>query len=260
MHARPARIGGATSPACAIPSSGPSLAIVALVSAGLFLRHWIGALTIDLGGDPVGAWAALWGTVFTVLSFLTTTGFVSASWDVARDWSGLANPGLILLGLAAIGGGAATTAGGIKLIRAYALLRHGRREIERLAEPHSVLGIGTRTRSLVREGPLIVWTFVMLFILAILASVLALTAFGLDFATATVAAIAAISNTGPAFALVEGAGRGFADLTSDQRIVLMVPMIVGRVETLALIALFNPEAWRRRRHERGRKSRLPTPH
>lgn len=219
-------------------------ALVALVVGSLFLRHWIGALTItspERSSDPL---AALWGMLFTVLSFLTTTGFVSAFWDSARDWSGWANPGLVLLALAAIGGGAATTAGGIKLIRAYALIRHGAREIERLAQPHSVLGTGSRMRSLLREGPALVWTFIMLFIFAIVATLFALTALGLGFESALVAAIAAIANTGPAFALVTDNPAGFAMLTEPQRAVLAVTMVVGRIEALALVALFNPDAWR----------------
>jgi len=234
--------------------------LVGLVTAGLFLRHWVGALTIELGPDVRGMGEALWGTFFTVLSFLTTTGFESAYWEAARDWSGLANPGLILLGVAAIGGGAATTAGGIKLIRAYALFRHGRREIERIAEPYSVIGVGAHTRSLLREGPIIVWSFVMLFIFAILGAVLSLTALGLDFQTAMVAAIAAIANCGPAFEMVMQTGRNFADLLPGQRAVLMVAMVVGRIETLALIALLNPEAWRRSfRPQRGGKRRSGRP-
>lgn len=222
-------------------------ALVGIVSATLFVRHWIGSITVELGqtGVPVGE--AMWGMLFTVLSFATTTGFVSGYWESAREWSGLANPGLMLLGLAAIGGGAATTAGGIKLIRAYALMRHGLRELERIAQPNSVLGIGVQTRTLLREGPVIVWTFIMLFIIAILTSVLALTAAGLRFETAVVASIAAISNTGPALEMVSESGRSFADLTQTQRMILTVPMIVGRVETLALIALFNPDAWTPRR-------------
>ncbi|MFQ5567830.1 MAG: potassium transporter TrkG, partial [Paracoccaceae bacterium] len=91
--------------------------LVAVATLALFLRHWFGALTIDMGDRASEVLPALWGAVFTSLSFLTTTGFESASWHSARDWSGLANPGLILLGLCAIGGGAATTAGGIKLVR-----------------------------------------------------------------------------------------------------------------------------------------------
>jgi trk system potassium uptake protein TrkH len=119
--------------------------LVATATLALILRHWFGALTIDLGGRPSEALPALWGAVFTSLSFLTTTGFESASWHTARDWSGLANPGLILLGLCAIGGGAATTAGGIKLVRGYALLRHGYRELERIAQYHGDLCRRDRT-------------------------------------------------------------------------------------------------------------------
>jgi len=218
--------------------------LVALVTAALFLRHWIGALTIDLGEDSVNGLEALWGNVFTVLSFLTTTGFESGAWASARDWSGLANPGLFLLALAAIGGGAATTAGGIKLIRAYALLRHGLREMVRIAQPYGIVGVGARTRSMLREGPIIVWSFIMLFIFAILMTLLGLTASGLAFDTALIAAISAISNTGPAFAMVSEVSGGFAAMESVQRMILAAAMVVGRIEVLALIALFNPDFWR----------------
>ncbi|MGF1445395.1 MAG: potassium transporter TrkG [Pikeienuella sp.] len=227
------------------PEMWTMAALILAVGGSLFARHWIGALTLDLGGEEISAVEALWGTVFTVISFLTTTGFVSGFWESARDWSGWANPGLILLALAAIGGGAATTAGGIKLIRAYALMRHGVREVERIAQPYSVLGVGARTRSLLRQGPAIVWSFIMLFIFTIFLSVLALTALRLDFIEAVVAAISAISNTGPAFALVAEEPQGFAALTEAQRAVLAVTMIVGRVEVLALVALFNPDVWPR---------------
>jgi trk system potassium uptake protein TrkH len=247
---------GSRQPLSRDPEVWTMAALVAAVSVSLFLRHWIGALTLDLPGEPIDPLEAAWGMLFTALSFLTTTGFVSGFWETARDWSGWANPGLILLALAAIGGGAATTAGGIKLIRAYALMRHGLREIERIAQPYSIIGVGARTRSLIREGPTIVWTFMMLFIFAIVASVLALTALGLGFVDAVVGAISAISNTGPAFALVTERADGFAGLAEAERAVLAATMIVGRFETLALVALFNPDAWRahRPRRERSGKS------
>ncbi len=35
-----------------------------------------------------------WGAVFTVLSFLSTTGFESADWAATRAWSGLGSPGM----------------------------------------------------------------------------------------------------------------------------------------------------------------------
>ena len=77
----------------------------------LFLRYWWGALEFDDQENLSAALNAFWGAAFTVLSFLSTTGFESTVWHEARGWSGLATPGLILLGLAMVGGGVATTAG-----------------------------------------------------------------------------------------------------------------------------------------------------
>ena len=80
----------------------------------LFLRHWVGAYEVDEQEKIYSVIQALWGSVFTVFSFLSTTGFESKGWTMASDWSGLRTPGVILMGLALIGGGVATTAGGVK--------------------------------------------------------------------------------------------------------------------------------------------------
>ena len=101
---------------------------------------------------PQRRWRALWGGLFTVLSFLTTTGFESEQWLAASDWSRLESPGLILMGLALLGGGVATTAGGVKLLRVYALMRHGERELDRLVHPSSVGGSGQTARRIRRQG------------------------------------------------------------------------------------------------------------
>ncbi|MEM7505107.1 MAG: potassium transporter TrkG [Pseudomonadota bacterium] len=221
------------------------LGLVALATLILFGRHWVGALTIDVEEPVTDVFAALWGNIFTVLSFLTTTGFESASWTTARDWSGLANPGLVLLGFCAVGGGAATTAGGIKLIRAYALIRHGFRELERIAQPNSIIGVGASMRGIMRRGAVIAWTFVMLFFMALLLTVLGLTATGMGFQNALLAATAALSNTGPVLTIVSEEALRFADLTDPARVVLALAMIAGRIEVLALIALANLDTWRR---------------
>jgi trk system potassium uptake protein TrkH len=225
----------------------PELKLMALLvgtaSVALFMRHWLGALTIDLGDRVSEAPQAVWGVVFTSLSFLTTTGFQSASWESARDWSGLANPGLILLGLCAIGGGAATTAGGIKLVRGYALLRHGYRELERIAQPNSVLATGTRLHGILSQGAFLAWAFVMLYIMAIFVAVIALTLTGLSFERSLVAAISSISNTGPAFAMVTPGDIDFSRLSESQRVILAFTMVLGRIETLAVISLFNTDTW-----------------
>ena len=51
------------------------------VTAVLFLRSFVGAAEIDRQDNLLAAMRAVWGSVFTVLSFLTTTGFVSEDWQ-----------------------------------------------------------------------------------------------------------------------------------------------------------------------------------
>lgn len=227
------------------PELRMAMLIVTVVPSLLFLRHWVGALEVDEVKDAAAALRALWGTVFTVLSFLTTTGFESVDWAEARDWSGLASPGLILAGLAVIGGGVATTAGGVKLLRVYALYRHGEREVERLVHPSSVGGQGAQARRLRRQGARMAWIFFMLFALSISVTMLALALSGLDFVASTTFAVAALSNTGPLAALAAETPLAWSELNAGARAVAAAAMVLGRLETLAIIALLNPDFWRR---------------
>ena len=218
-------------------------AFVVLVPLVLFARHWIGAFEVRGEGDLVAAARALWGSAFTVLSFLTTTGFESTDWSDARAWSGLDTPGVLLVGLAMFGGGVATTAGGVKLLRVYALYAHGRREMDLLVHPSSV---GDHTPSTIRlpaRGVEAAWVFFMLFASSVAVTALALGMTGLDFRESIVLAAAALTTCGPLAAVaLEG---GTAAVSDPAKAVLSAAMIVGRLETLAFIALFNPDLWRR---------------
>jgi trk system potassium uptake protein TrkH len=221
------------------------LVCVTAIPAFLFLRHWLGAYDVDEQQNIAAALRALWGSVFSVLSFLTTTGFASADWAEARAWSGLQTPGIVLLGLALIGGGVATTAGGVKLLRVYALYKHGLREMEKLVHPSSVGGSGAMARQIRRQGAYVAWIFFMLFALSLAFIMAVLSALGQDFERATVLAIAALSTTGP---LVDSAVETpieLLELSAAAKLVLSGAMVLGRLETLAIIALFNPALWRR---------------
>lgn len=220
------------------------LGIIVLVPSLLFARHFFGAIELDNGETITGALRAFWGSVFTVVSFLSTTGFVSEYWSETQSWSGLGTPGLILMGLALVGGGVATTAGGVKLLRVFALYRNGVREMEQLVHPHSVSGAGIAGRRLQSGGAFIAWIFFMLFALAFAAVTLALTFVGVPFDEALVLAIAALSTTGP---LTEVGGEGpiaLMSLTDGAKAILAGAMVLGRLETLAIIALLTPDLWR----------------
>lgn len=220
------------------------LALVVGVPLFLFLRHWIGALDVSAEENLREAAYALWGSVFTVLSFLTTTGFVSEHWSDARNWSGLATPGLVLMGLGLVGGGVATTAGGVKLLRVFALYQNGLREMERLVYPNSVSGAGVAGRRLQSNGAFIAWIFFMLFAMSLAAITLLLTLLSVPFDEALIMSVASLSTTGPLIQVAPDTPIRLIELGLAAKGVLAAAMVLGRLETLAIIALLTPDLWR----------------
>lgn len=222
-----------------------ALVLIGTVTALLFLRHFFGAAEREDAASLQEVASALWGALFTVTSFLTTTGFESHFWGGATEWSGLNTPGLFLIGLALIGGGVATTAGGVKLLRIYALYRHGEREQERLLHPSSVGGGGKDARRIRKQGAYISWVFFMLFAISIAVVMLALSLTGVQFETSMVLAVSALSTTGPLASVAAETPIAYSGIPDAAKVILAFAMVLGRLETLAIIALFNPEIWQR---------------
>ena len=220
------------------------LMLVVGVPLLLFLRHWWAAYDVNATGDTMLALRALWGAMFTVMSFLTTTGFESGDWQEARQWSGLGTPGMILMGLALIGGGVATTAGGVKLLRVYALYLNGVREMEQLLHPSSVSGVALGNRRIQKNGAFIAWVFFMLFALSLALVTVALAALGSSFEQSLVLSIATLSTTGPLIDIAAETPIHLAEMGNWAKVVLCAAMVLGRLETLAIIALFTPNLWR----------------
>ncbi len=218
--------------------------IVSVVVALLFMRHWIGAIETRSTDELDAGFSALWGSLFMAVSYATTTGLESADWVGATAWSGLQTPGVALIGLAIVGGGAASTAGGVKLVRAVLLAKHSVNELAHLTRPMEVRPIRSGGQKVTGDAMRIVFVFVMLYVLALVVSALALSATGIGTIDAMIASVSVLSNTGPAFPLLSEDSGAFVDLPSGGKLILCVGMIVGRMETLAVVALLSPAAWR----------------
>jgi trk system potassium uptake protein TrkH len=83
----------------------------------------------------------------------------------------------------------------------------------------------------------------MLFLVSIAVVMLGLTATGLGFDEGLTLAVAGLTTTGPLIRTLES-GIGYSDLSGAAQALLGVAMIVGRMEALVLVALFNPAYWR----------------
>ena len=242
------------------PELNMAAAVVGSVAIILFLRHFISAIetgTAD-GAGLRNALSAFWGGLFNAMSYLTTTGWNSVDWQGARAWSGISSPGLILAGLAIMGGGVATTAGGVKLLRIYALGNHAIREMEKTIHPNSVMGGGRIARRLRREGAYLAFIFFMLFAVSVSVTMMLVSIQQIEFETATILSIAALTNTGPLAGAIpltpafEGTAgiasapwEGWSGLPVFTKAVLAGAMVVGRLETIAILAIFSTEFWRR---------------
>lgn len=216
------------------------VAIVVLIPLLILTRHWVTAMENGEGSML----HSVWGAAFTTLSFLTTTGFVSQDWSIASAWSGQGTLEIILIGLAIVGGGVATTAGGVKLLRVYALFGQGMREMDRLVYPSAIGQGGIRGRRITREGTNIAWVFFMMYAVTLAVVMTGLSLFGIGFEDAAILAVSALSTTGPLAAHAGEYPVFIGTLDPVAQAILMATMVVGRLEALALIALFNPDFWR----------------
>ena len=84
----------------------------------------------------------------------------------------------------------------------------------------------------------------MLFALSLALITVVLAALGVDFENAIVLSIAALSTTGPLIETASEVPVKLVELTPWARRVLCAAMVLGRLETLAIIALLTPDLWR----------------
>jgi trk system potassium uptake protein TrkH len=180
---------------------------------------------------------ALVKSLFNVISLATTTGFISAPF---RTWPTYI-PVLIML-LAIIGGCAASTSGGVKVLRALLLYKQGKREMVRLLHPNAIIPIKLGKHLLSEAILQSICGFIAVFIALYLALMLLFMSFGNDFITSFSAIAAGLANA--------GAGLGHISATFDQlnlpsKWLLIFAMIAGRLEIFSLLILFSRTFWQK---------------
>jgi trk system potassium uptake protein TrkH len=178
--------------------------------------------------------------LFAGISIVTTTGF--ESWPNIFDFLPL---GIVML-VAFMGAGTMSTGGGIKLYRFGGMFMQSMHELKRLVYPHSVRSTRFGSQPYDMELMKGMWASAIggLAVVSIAAAALSLNLPSFD--GSALAAIAAFSNIGPIYPGVSGGEvlPHYGELNSLSLIVLMAVMILGRIETIALLALLSVAYWR----------------
>lgn len=117
--------------------------------------------------------------------------------------------------------------------------------MNRLVYPSSVGGGGDGERRLRQGGAYVAWIFFMLYAMTFSIVIAALSLRGLEFEQSLILTIAAVTTTGPLITMAAEVPIRMIELSVSEKAILGAAMIVGRVEILAILALFSPAVWRR---------------
>ena len=184
----------------------------------------------------------IWGLFFTSMSFLTTTGLSSIY--IPDGLVGLGKAGVVFSALAIIGGGVATTAGGLKLLRVYILARHCKMEVDSLIAPSQIRKGQGFNNSINYPNAMLACVFLILFILVFAAITLGLALNGSEVGEALSLTLATLTNTGPLAQGLSDSGNTILELGIRAKLILVLAMVFGRMEVLALLVLLNPDIYR----------------
>ncbi len=179
------------------------------------------------------------GTLFNTVSLLTGTGYASADYML---WGGFAVAVLFFTGL--IGGCAGSTACSIKIFRYQLLFASIRVQLARIRSPNGVFIPRYDGRPVGEDVLNSVMSFFMFFIVTLGVLSVGLGMTGLDFTTSVSGAAAALANIGPGLGDEIGPTGNFAGLNDTAKWMLSIGMLLGRLELLAVYAIFTIHFWR----------------
>lgn len=194
---------------------------------------------------------------FQVASLMTTAGYTTTDYHV---WPTLCITTLIVVML--IGAMAGSTAGGIKVSRIVIAIKGVYINVRKLINPRYVPKTKFEGKTLEEKTINDVFAFIALYFFLLFAAVLLLSFDPVNGQTVTIlsdagtytvkhgffsnfsAALTCISNVGPAFEAV-GPYASFAAYSGFSKIVLTFTMLLGRLEILPVLILFNPKTWKK---------------
>ena len=196
-------------------------------------------------------------SLFQVASLISTAGFSTTDFNVWPMFGKMA-----LLVVMFTGAMAGSTAGGIKLSRVVIAFKGADIKVRKLINPRYVPKSKIEGKLLEERTTNDVFSFFTLYFLLIVGVVFLLSFDPINgqviqiasdtgeytevhgFLSNFTAAVACLSNVGPGFEAI-GPYSSFAGFSYFSKILLTLTMMVGRLEILPVLILFNPQTWKK---------------
>jgi trk system potassium uptake protein TrkH len=202
------------------------LVFTALIFAGLVFT------------TSIGLEQAFRDALFTVVSVMTTTGFVTVDY---LQWTPVLY--MLVFALFFFGGSTGSTGGSIKIMRIVILLKNSYYELRRIIHPHGVIPVKYNKHTVGDPKINHVMAFFMFYILIFFFSSIFLMIFVPDVATAMGAVATCLGNIGPGFGTV-GPVFTFSHIPDAGKWFLSFLMMLGRLELFTVLVIFSPFFWR----------------
>ncbi len=194
-------------------------------------------LNLRINGIYDSLFSSLRYAFIQVISFISTSGFTFTNF---MDWPVLSK--LLLFMLMFIGSCAASTGGGIKIIRIVVMMKLILRGFKRRIHPRSVVAVKIGDKAV--SGPMVsqISTFILVYFLVYMISCIVLSLNNLDFETTLTTAAGIMSNSGIGMGMF-GTEGNLSMFSSGSQLFMSLLMLIGRLELFTLLFLLVPSFW-----------------
>lgn len=196
-------------------------------------------ITVNLLGSFATVGETVRHAAFQVAAIMSTTGLSTVDFNT---WPELSKTILVLLMF--VGGCAGSTGGGAKVTRIAMLFKSARRSVRKALHPNAVYLMRMDGEVLDEDTVRSVNSYMVVYWLVLLGTLLLVSLDGMDFATNFTASLSCLNNVGPGLNVVGPAG-SFATYSGFSKLVFTFTMLTGRLELYPMLALLSPSSWKR---------------
>lgn len=171
-------------------------------------------------------------SLFQVATIITTTGFITADFNL---WPALSQ--VLILLLMIIGACAGSTGGGMKISRVMMLIKSARASIKKMVSHRSVTTIKMEGKVVDKQVLDSAYSYFVVYAFILFISMLLISIENLDMITIITAPLTCLGNVGPGLGEIVGPVGNFSSLSNFSKLVLSFDMLAGRLELFPMIML-----------------------